>query len=194
MKDILTEILSEQEWGVVDWVEVWRCWVSSSLHTDTTQAWSVSTLASYTVPSPVSCTAVDADMVYSGNDEGGIEVRNIEQDNMVIRDNINDGKVYSISLIKCFNLVLVAGETSLHFYRPDLTNRTLQPLRSDFMFHLGVNKHLSVFGPRFCAADSRNVVNVFEIFYVGQIVRTSLICAVKQVAISSAKTSYFNFL
>ena len=31
--DILTEILSEQEWGVVDWVEVWRCWVSSSLDT-----------------------------------------------------------------------------------------------------------------------------------------------------------------
>ena len=33
MQDILTEILSEQEWGVVDWVEVWRCWVSSSLDT-----------------------------------------------------------------------------------------------------------------------------------------------------------------
>ena len=30
-QDILTEILSEQEWGVVDWVEVWKCWVSSSL-------------------------------------------------------------------------------------------------------------------------------------------------------------------
>ena len=33
VQDILTEILSEQEWGVVDWVEVWRCWVSSSLDT-----------------------------------------------------------------------------------------------------------------------------------------------------------------
>ena len=33
MQDILTEILSEQEWGVVDWVEVWKCWVSSSLDT-----------------------------------------------------------------------------------------------------------------------------------------------------------------
>lgn len=193
MQDILTEILSEQEWGVVDWVEVWRAWVSSSLDTDTADTWSV-TSPSYSVPSPVVCTAVDGDMVYSGNDEGGIEVRNIELDNMVIRTNINDGKVYSISLIKCFNLVLVAGETSLHFFRPDLANRSLQPLRSDFIFHLGANKHLSVFGPRFCAADSRNVVNVFEIFYVGQIVRTSLICAVKQVAISSAKSSYYNFL
>ena len=33
VQDILTEILSEQEWGVVDWVEVWRCWVCSSLDT-----------------------------------------------------------------------------------------------------------------------------------------------------------------
>ena len=33
MQDILTEILSEQEWGVVDWVEVWRCWVGSGLVT-----------------------------------------------------------------------------------------------------------------------------------------------------------------
>ena len=29
----MTEILSEQEWGVVDWVEVWRGWVSCSLDT-----------------------------------------------------------------------------------------------------------------------------------------------------------------
>ena len=33
LQDILTEILSEQEWGVVDWVEVWRCWVGSGLVT-----------------------------------------------------------------------------------------------------------------------------------------------------------------
>ena len=33
MQDILTEILSEQEWGVVDWVEVWKCWVGSGLDT-----------------------------------------------------------------------------------------------------------------------------------------------------------------
>ena len=35
---------------------------------------------------------------------------------------------------------------------------------------------------RFSAADSQSIVNVFEIFYVGQIVRTSLICEVKQVS------------
>ena len=33
LQDILTEILSEQEWGVVDWVEVWKCWVGSGLDT-----------------------------------------------------------------------------------------------------------------------------------------------------------------
>ena len=38
------------------------------------------------------------------------------------------------------------------------------------------------FCPRFSAADSQSIVNVFEIFYVGQIVRTSLICEVKQVS------------
>ena len=32
-QDILTEILSEQEWGVVDWVELWKCWITSSLST-----------------------------------------------------------------------------------------------------------------------------------------------------------------
>ena len=36
VQDILTEILSEQSWGVVDWVDVWRCWVSSSLDSGTT--------------------------------------------------------------------------------------------------------------------------------------------------------------
>ena len=67
---------------MVDWVEVWRCWVSSSLDNDTHDTWSVSS-PTYSVPSPVSCTAVDGDLVYSGNDEGGIEIRNIELDNIV---------------------------------------------------------------------------------------------------------------
>ena len=196
VKDILTEILSEQEWGVVDWVEVWRCWVGSALDTHDQVSWSQNIVS---VPSPVSCTAIDGNIVYSGNDDGGVEVRNIEQDNCVIRNNINDGKVYSICLIKCFNLVLIAGETNLHFYRADLATRTLTRVRSDFIFKLGANKHLSVFGPRFSAANDHNIVNVFEIFYVGQIVRTSLICAIKQVKTGRRRKrrkkerSYFQF-
>ena len=119
--------------------------------------------------------------MYSGTDEGSLELRDINRDNLVMRTNIQDGKVYSISLIKCFNIILVAGETSLHFYRPSLATGRWSKLRSDFMMRLGSNKHLSVFGPRFCASDSGNVVNVFEIFYVGQIVRTSLVSEIKQV-------------
>ena len=120
--------------------------------------------------------------MYTGTEDGSLEVRDINRGNMVMRTNIQDGKVYSISLIKCFNILLVAGETSLHFYRPDLVTGRWTKLRSDFMMHLGGNKHLSVFGPRFCASDSDNVINVFEIFYVGQIVRTSLISEIKQVS------------
>ena len=120
-------------------------------------------------------------MVYSGSDDGVLELRDINQENLVIRGNIYDGNVYSIHLIKCFDMVLVAGETNLHFFRPDFVTRTWSKLRSDFILKLGANKHLSVFGPRFCAADSTNTLNVFEIFYVGQIVRTSLICEIKQV-------------
>lgn len=120
--------------------------------------------------------------MYTGTEDGSLEVRDINRGNMVMRTNIQDGKVYSISLIKCFNIVLVAGETNLHFYRPDLMAGRWTKLRSDFVLLLGSNKHLSVFGPRFCASDSANVVNVFEIFYVGQIVRTSLISEIKQVS------------
>jgi len=182
-QDILTEILSEQEWGVVDWVEVWRCWVTCQLHTDTCHSWP-DAQQQYTriikLPSQVTSTAIDGSLVYSGSDDGVLELRDINQENCVIRGNIQDGKVNSISLLKCFNIVLVAGESSLHFLRPDFVSRSWQRLRSDFMMTLGTNKHLSVFGPRFSAADSQSVVNVFEIFYVGQIVRTSLICAVKQ--------------
>ena len=123
--------------------------------------------------------------MYTGTEDGFLEVRNINRGNMVMRTNIQDGKVYSISLIKCFGIVLVAGETSLHFYRADLETGRWTKLRSDFMMRLGNNKHLSVFGPRFCASDSGNVVNVFEIFYVGQIVRTSLISEIKQVTENS---------
>ena len=119
--------------------------------------------------------------MYTGTEDGSLEVRDINRGNMVMRTNIQDGKAYSISLIKCFGIVLVAGETSLHFYRADLEAGRWTKLRSDFMMRLGSNKHLSVFGPRFCASDSANVVNVFEIFYVGQIVRTSLISEIKQV-------------
>ena len=130
----------------------------------------------------VTSTAIDGSLVYSGTDDGSLELRDINrEDNLVIRTNIHDGKVYSISLIKCFDIVLVAGETGLHFYRPSLARGRWRKLRSDFILSLGTNKHLSVFGPRFCAADSQAVVNVFEIFYVGQIVRTSLICEIKQV-------------
>ena len=127
-------------------------------------------------------TAIDGSHVYSGTEDGSLEVRNINRGNMVMRTNIQDGKVHSISLIKCFNILLVAGETSLHFYRPDLVTGRWTKLRSDFMMRMGSNKHLSVFGPRFCASDSDNVINVFEIFYVGQIVRTSLISEIKQVS------------
>ena len=91
---------------------------------------------------------VDGSIVYSGCEDGTLELRDINQDNCVIRGNIHDGKVYTISLLKCFDLILVAGESSLHFFRPDFVTRTWTKLRSDFIMCLGTNKHISVFGPR----------------------------------------------
>ena len=108
----------------------------------------------------------------------------INQDNFVVRTNISDGKVHSISLVKSFNVVLVAGDTRLHFLRVCVRTQTWTELRSDFILNLGPNKHVSVFGPRFSASNTERFINVYEIFYVGQTVRTSLLCEIDQVRMS----------
>ena len=182
-QDILTEILSEQEWGVVDWVELWKCWVTSSVRT-------VQSDSSHLVPrllklpSQLTTTVIDGNFVFAGGDDGSLELRDIKQDNFVARTNICDGKVHSISLIKSFNIVLVAGETRLHFFRVCVRSQSWTELRSDFILNLGPNKHLSVFGPRFSASNNERFINVYEIFYVGQTVRTSLICEIDQVCVT----------
>ena len=180
--DILTEILSEQEWGVVDWVELWRSWVSSSITTDQS---STSHLVPrlLKLPSQLTTTVIDGNFVFAGGEDGTLELRDINQDNFVARTNICDGKVHSISLIKSFNIVLVAGDTRLHFLRVCVRTHSWTELRSDFVLHLGPNKHLSVFGPRFSASNTDRLINVYEIFYVGEIVRTSLICEIDQVGV-----------
>ena len=179
-QDILTEMMSEQEWGAVDWVELWRCWVTSSLstaHTDTCRL--VPRLLK--LPSQVTTTIIDGNFVFAGGEDGTLELRDINQDNFVVRTNISDGKVHSISLVKSFNVVLVAGDTRLHFLRVCVRTQTWTELRSDFILNLGPNKHVSVFGPRFSASNTERFINVYEIFYVGQTVRTSLLCEIDQV-------------
>ena len=182
-QDILTEILSEQEWGVVDWVDLWRCWVTSSV-TSSPHLTSHLVPRLLKLPSQLTTTVIDGNFVFAGGEDGTLELRDINRDNFVVRTNICDGKVHSISLIKSFNIVLVAGETRLHFLRVSVRSQTWTELRSDFILKLGPNKHLSVFGPRFSASNSERLINVYEIFYVGEIVRTSLICEIDQVGVS----------
>ena len=177
-QDILTEILSEQEWGVVDWVEVWRCWVGSKIKIGFKE--DSETPKVVKLPQQVTSTVIDGNFVYSGNDDGTLELRDVNRKNFSIRTHINDGKVHSICLVKSFDLVLVAGETGLHFFRMNFLGSTWDKLQADFSLDLGQNKNLSVFGPRFCASDNEKVINVYEIFYVGQIVRTTRICEVPQ--------------
>jgi len=177
-QDILTELLSEQEWGVVDWVEVWSCWVGSKIKIGSEDL--TDTPMVVPLPQEVTASAIDGSFVYSGNDEGTLEVRDVSRKNAVIRTNINDGKIHSIGLVKSYGLVLVASDTNLHFFTVNFVGRTWDKLQPDFSLGLGPNKHLSIFGPRFCASDDDKVIHVYEIFYVGQTVRTDRICAISQ--------------
>eukprot|EP00092_Neocalanus_flemingeri_P030171 GFUD01032749.1.p1 GENE.GFUD01032749.1~~GFUD01032749.1.p1 ORF type:complete len:474 (-),score=77.39 GFUD01032749.1:115-1536(-) len=177
-QDILTEILSEQRWGVVDWVEVWGCWIGSKIKIGMEENSEPPKLVK--LPQQMTATVIDGSFVYSGNDDGTLEVRDVSKKNFVIRTHTNDGKVHSICLVKSFDLVLVAGEKCLHFFRINFLGRTWDKLQPDFSLDLGQNKHLSVFGPRFCASDNEKVINVYEIFYAGETVRTTRICEVTQ--------------
>jgi len=177
-QDILTEILSEQEWGVVDWVEVWGCWVGSKIKLGKEQY--TETPKVIKLPHQVTSTVIDGSLVYSGSDDGTLELRDVNRDNFVIRTHINDGKVHTISLVKSFNLVLVAGEKGLHFFSLNFLGSTWDKLQPDFSLDLGQNKSLSVFGPRFCVSDNEKIIHVYEIFFVGQTVRTTRICEVTQ--------------
>jgi len=177
-EDILTELLSEQEWGVVDWVEVWRCWVGSKIKIGTEEV--TETPKVVKLPQEVTASVIDGSFVYSGNDDGTLELRDVCRKNFAIRTHINDGKVHSIGLVKSFNLVLVAGESDLHFFSLNFLARTWDKLQPDFSLSLGPNKHLSIFGPRFCVSDNEKVIHLYEIFYVGQTVRTDRICEIDQ--------------
>jgi hypothetical protein len=177
-QDILTELLSEQEWGVVDWVEVWRCWVGSKIRLDTVEE--TGTPKVVKLPQEVTATVIDGSFVYSGNDDGTLELRDVDHKNFPIQTNINDGKVHSIALVKSYDLVMVAGEKDLHFFRMNFIARTWDKLQPDFGLDIGQNKHLSIFGPRFSISDNEKVIHVYEIFYVGQTVRTDRICEITQ--------------
>ena len=177
-QDILTELLSEQEWGVVDWVEVWSCWVGSKIKMGSEDI--TGNPKAVLLPREVSASVMDGSLVYSGNDEGMLEMRDISRKNFVIRTHINEGKIHSIGLVKSFHLVLVATENNLHFFMMNFVGQTWDKLQPDFNLDLGPNKHLSIFGPRFCASDDDKVIHVYEIFYVGQTVRTDRICEISQ--------------
>jgi len=177
-EDILTEILSEQEWGVVDWVEVWRCWIGSKIETSMVE--DPVTPKIIKLPNQVTSTCIDGSFVFSGNDDGTLELRDVNEENFMARTHLDDGKVLNICLLKSFDLVLVAGERNLHFFSINFLGETWDKLHSDFCLDLGQNKHLSVFGPRFCVSDNEKIINVFEIFYVGESVHTTRICEVTQ--------------
>ena len=179
-QDILTEMMSEQEWGAVDWVELWRCWVTSSVSPAQSETCRLVPRL-LRLPRQVSTSVTDGNFVFAGSEDGTLELRDIYRDNFLARTNIQDGKVHSISLVKSFNIVLVAGDTRLHFLRVCVRTQTWTELRTDFILHLGPNKNVSVFGPRFSASNTERFINVYEIFYVGQAVRTSLICEIDQV-------------
>ena len=178
-QDILTELLSEQEWGFVDWVEVWRDWVGSQIKAGVDYE-ETGCPRMVRLPQEVTATAIDGSFVYSGTDDGTLEVRDISRKNFVIRSRIDDGKVHSIGLVKSFDLVPVACETYLHFFSINFFARTWDKLHPDFSLILGQNKLVSVFGPRFCASDNEKTLHVYETFYVGQTVRTDKICEIKQ--------------
>jgi len=177
-QDILTELLSEQEWGVVDWVEVWKTWVGSKIKSEGNYNKEIQKYVQ--LPQNMTTTAIDGSYVYFGSDDGTLELRDVNQKNIVIKTKTNDDKIHSIALIKSFNLVLVAGEQSMHFYSLDLVDKKWDKLHPDFNLQLGQNKHLSVFGPRFSASDNEKVIHVYEIFYAGQTVRTDKICEITQ--------------
>jgi len=177
-QDILTELLSEQEWGVVDWVEVWKTWVGSKIKSEGNYNKEIQKYVQ--LPQNMTTTAIDGSYVYFGSDDGTLELRDVNQKNIVIKTKTNDDKIHSIALIKSFNLVLVAGEQSMHFYSLDLVGKKWNKLHPDFNLQLGQNKHLSVFGPRFSASDNEKVIHVYEIFYAGQTVRTDKICEITQ--------------
>lgn len=174
--DILTEILSQQEWGVVDWVGVWAAWVGSCLPPQAVQKGQEQSLQ---YPRPFNHSVVEGDNVYTGDGEGHLEWRRVGT-RSCIRTTLGDGNVEHISLMPTFGLVVVSGETRLHFYYLDRRAGYWERLAADFQLSLGSNHHLSVFGPRFAFQDDDGFIRVLEIFYVGLSVRTSEVCRVRQ--------------
>lgn len=178
--DILTEILSQQAWGVVDWVEVWKAWVGSGLLPEATpfqEKREDEQRLSYT--QPFRHSVVDGDGVYTGDDQGGLEWRQMGN-KTCIRTHLDDGNVQKICLMPTFGLVMVVGETKLHFFYLDHESNYWERLSADFQLTVGSNHHLSVFGPRFCVADDEGFIRVLEIYYVGLSVRTSEVCRLRQ--------------